>query len=169
MVNNRVAKEVANDIVNDQMKVLQKTIEYMAKKTSEDWERMARKVMDDYYSDYDKTTQKYNRTFEMRQKIITPVLKQDGFNWEAGVKFDVFGTMDHELEDFDEISIFQNFMHGHHGNKNYTVPTTGEQIKRNIYISPTPAKEVLDMYYKNYDRKIEEYFEDGLKLALLDR
>jgi len=169
MVNNRVAKEVANDIVNDQMKVLQKTIEYMAKKTSEDWERMARRVMDDYYSDYDKTTQKYERTFEMKNKIITPVLKQTGFDWEAGVDFD-FEQMDHDdITDTGEFWIWKNFMYGYHGNENYTVPTTGKKIKRNVYISSPPAKEVLDTYYKNYDSKIEEYFEDGLKLALLDR
>lgn len=164
-----IAKQIAKDIVNSQMQVLEKTVAYMARKTSEDWTRMARKVMDDYYSDYQFTAQLYDRTFSMRDNIIVPVLRQTGAGWEAGVEFD-YSRMDHgDMPQFREYDIFENFMYGQHGNEDYTVPGSNKEIMRNIYFTTPNARTVLDKYYQNYDAQMDKYFEEGLKLALLGK
>ena len=165
-----IAKEIAKDIVNSQMQVLEKTVAYMAQKTSEDWTRMAKKIMDDYYSDYRFTTMTYEQTFSMRDNVIVPVLKQTGTSWEAGVKFD-YSRMSHgdDITASGEFWILNNFLYGYHGNENYTNPKTGEKIKRNIFVTSPSAKTELDKYYQNYDAQMDKYFEEGLKLAMLGK
>lgn len=162
-----IAKQIADDIINDQKQILEKTIEYMAKKTSEDWERMARKVMDAYYDDYEQTGKYYKQTFNMRRNLIVPVFSQTSTGWEAGMKFD-YTKMDHgQMPKFREYDIFENFMYGQHGNEDYTVPKTGEQVIREIYFTRPNARTVLDKYYANYDRQLDIYFEEGLQKAML--
>lgn len=160
-----VTKNIANDIVSDQKQILEQAIAYMAQKTSEDWTRVAKKVMDDYYADYDKTTQRYKQTFSMRDTVV-PVLKRTSDGFEAGVEFD-FERMSHQdITDTGEYWILNNFMYGYHGNENYTLPD-GTKILRNIYRTTPHAKFILDEYYKNYDSQMDQYFDEGVKLAKL--
>lgn len=67
------------------------------------------------------------------------------------------------LSQFSEFAIFDNFMYGQHGNEDYTNPKTKEQVIRNIAFTTPFAKIVLDKYYKNYDSKIDAYFEEALR------
>lgn len=158
-----IAKQMAQDIVNSQMQVLEKTVAYMAQKTSEDWTRMARKVMDDYYNDYEKTGKYYPQTGDMQRNLIVPVLQQSGNQWEAGVKFD-YTRMNHgEMPQFREYDIWENFMYGQHGNEDYL------DSMRNIYFTRPYARMVLDKYYENYDSQMDKYFDEGLKLAMLGK
>ena len=164
-----IAKEIAKDIVNSQMQVLEKTVAYMAKKTSEDWTRAAIKVMDAYYFDYDHTGKYYKQTFSMRNNVIVPVLKQTGTNWEAGVEFD-YTRMGHgNMPQFREYDIFENFMYGQHGNEDYTVPNTNKEITRKIHFTTPYARMVLDKYYDDYGKTMDKYFDEGLKLAMLGK
>ena len=153
-----LAKEIAKDIIKDQKNKMQRAVEYVAQKTRDDWERMANRVMDAYYSDYDPKF--YDRTDELRN-IIVPVFKQNGNSYVAGMEFD-YSRMDHgALPKFNEYSIFENFMYGAHGNEDYTTPT-GKQVTRNIHFTNPHARSILDNYYSSYDSKIDLFWKEAL-------
>lgn len=164
-----VAKQIANDIINDQKQILEKTVEYIAKKTNEDWVEMAKKVMDAYYEDYEQTGKYYKQTFNMRRNLIVPVLTRTGTGWEAGMEFD-YTKMDHgQMPKFREYDIWENFMYGQHGNEDYTIKRTGEQVIREVYFTRPYARAVLDKYYANYDKQMDKYFDEGVRLAKLGK
>lgn len=153
-----VAREIAKDIIKDQKNKMQQAVEYVAQKTRDDWERMAHRVMDSYYSDYDPKF--YDRTDELRN-IIIPVFKQNGNAYVAGMEFD-YSRMDHSmLPQFSEYSIFENFMYGAHGNEDYTT-SIGKKITRDIHFTHPNARQILDNYYNNYDSKIDLFWKEAL-------
>lgn len=164
-----VVDRIVDDIVKDAEKTLNNVTKYVAKNVADDWETMARSVMDAYYSDYSKTTMRYKRTFSMSDDVIERVFKRSGDGYVAGVKFDP-SRMDHgNLPQFREYDIWENFMYGQHGNEDYTAPITRQQTTRNVYFTNPYAKAVLDKYYSTYDRQIDKHFEDGLKRVMLNK
>ena len=156
--------QIVDDIVKDAQQDLENVVEYVAKQVRNDWSRMAYWVMDKYYDDYRYTTKKYKRTFSMYNNAIVPILQKDGDGYTAGVEFD-WSRMDHgdDITNSGEFWILNNFLYGYHGNENYTVPSTGKQIKRNIYQTTPSANTVLDKYYENYDRFFDQHFEYAVK------
>lgn len=164
-----VVNQIVDDIVKDATKTLESTVKYVAEMTASDWERMARHVMDAYYSDYSETTGRYERTFSMRDNVIERVLRKDGDGYVAGIKFDPSRMNHGDLSQFREYDIWENFMYGQHGNEDYTTPKTKQQITRNVHFTTPYAKAVLDKYYGTYDRKVDKYFEEGLKRAMLGK
>ena len=156
--------QIIDDIVNDAQKDLENVVEYVAKQVRNDWSRMAQFVMDRYYDDYKYTTRRYKRTFSMYNNVITPILERDADGYTAGVEFD-WSRMNHGdgITDTGEFWILNNFLYGYHGNENYTVPGTGQKIKRNIYQTTPSANTVLDRYYENYDKFLDRHFDYAVK------
>lgn len=153
--------QLVDDIVKDATETLNNVTNHVAKKVADDWEDKAKHVMDAYYNT--ETAGYYERTGSLRN-TINRVLRQSGDGYVAGVEFDL-SRMSHDgLSQFSEFAIFDNFMYGQHGNEDYTVPKTKEQVVRNIAFTTPFAKIVLDKYYQNYDNKVDAYFEDALRI-----
>lgn len=152
--------QIVDDIVNDATETLNNVTNYVAKRTADDWEDMAKSVMDNYYAT--ETAGYYERTNSLRN-TINRVFAQSGDGYVVGVEFDLSRMSHAGLSQFSEFAIFDNFMYGQHGNEDYTNPKTKEQVIRNIAFTTPFAKIVLDKYYKNYDSKIDAYFEEALR------
>lgn len=162
MINARgIASQIANDIMVDVENDVRTAMSNVTKRASEDWERMARRMMDMYYSDHSKTTGRYHITGSLRN-VIVPIMKI-GDICEFGVEFD-YSRMNHgALPKFNEYSIWENFMYGAHGNEAYTVPSTGQMIDRNVVFSHPNTNSVLLDYFDSYDKILDRYFEDEFK------
>lgn len=153
--------QLVDDIVKDATKTLNKVTNYVAKRAADDWEHAAKSVMDDYYNT--ETAGYYERTDSLKNTIHR-VLKKSGDGYVAGVEFD-WARMSHDdVTAVGEFWIGKNFLYGYHGNENYTVPTTGEKIKRKIAFTDMPAEMVLDRYYQNYDNNVDRYFYEAISL-----
>lgn len=168
---NSLAKQIADDLIRDQKKRVERVVEYVAQRVSEDWEREARRVMDAYYVDY--KSDLYDRTNELRN-IIVPVKTRSGDIYTVGVEFDP-SLMNHNLttkknsafggmglsDRIGEEDIFKNFMYGAHGNEDYTT-STGKHITRDIHFTSPSPMEMLDNYYKNYDSRFDHFWKEAL-------
>ena len=153
--------QIVDDIVKDATETLNNVTNYVAKNAADDWERMAKSVMDTYYDT--ETAGYYKRTDSMRN-TVKRVLSKSGNGYTAGVEFDL-SRMSHDgLSQFSEFAIFDNFMYGQHGSEDYTSPKTGKPVIRNIAFTTPFAKIVLDKYYQNYDSKVDGYFEEALRI-----
>lgn len=161
-----VAKKIAEDITNDAKNTLNRVTRHIANKVANDWYIMATNVMDDYYGDYSQTTMTYKRTFSLLEDSFVPVFwKRNNAQtqttlYNVGIRF--YPTrMDHgRLDAFNEEEIWANFMRGEHGNKAYD----GNPNARKIAMTTPSPQSVLDEYYKNYDRKLDEYFAEAVRL-----
>ena len=156
-----VVNQIVDDIVQDATKTLNNITKYVAGRVADDWEEKARHVMDAYYST--ETAGYYERTFELRD-TVKRVMKKSGDRYTAGVEFDPSRMNHNGLSQFSEFAIMDNFMYGQHGNEDYTSPKTGKQITRNIVFTTPYARIVLDKYYQNYDSKINQYFEEAVRI-----
>lgn len=157
-----VANQIVDDIVKDATKTLSNVSSYIAERISYDWERMARHVMDAYYST--ETAGYYERTFSMRDNTVKRILEKNGDTYKAGAMFD-WSLMSHDdVTATGEFWIGKNFLYGYHGNENYTVPGTGEKIKRQIAMTFPSAQAVLDKYYENYDKQVDRYFNQAIRI-----
>ena len=156
-----VVNQIVDDIVKDATKTLNNVTEYVANRVADDWERMARHVMDAYYST--ETAGYYERTFELRD-TVQRILEKNGDVYSAGAMFD-WSRMSHDdVTATGEFWIGKNFLYGYHGNENYTVPGTGEKIKRHIAMTSPAAQAVLDKYYENYDKRVDRYFDQATRI-----
>lgn len=126
---------------------------YTAQKVEEDFLRVSKSVMDDYYNDYDPVV--YERMGERAD--IAGSLRDSfrGFNektkngYSAGVRFD-FQLMDHiGVTHTGEFHIMENFMEGVHGSPNVKVTVPG-------------AWDILQGYFNNYGPKLDKHYNDGL-------
>ena len=153
--------QIVDYIVNDVTETLNNVTKYVATRAADDWENEANSVMDAYYST--ETAGYYKRTGSLRN-TVKRIFEQGGGGYTAGVEFDL-SRMSHDgLSQFSEFAIFDNFMYGQHGNEDYTLPKTGEQILRNIAFTTPFAKIALDKYYQNYDSKVDGYFNEALRI-----
>lgn len=160
MSNARIDQFV-DDIVKDATKTLKKVTKYVATRAADDWQEQGKRVMDAYYST--ETAGYYERTFELRD-TVQRVMKKSGDGYVAGMMFD-FSKMYHDdITATGEFWIGKNFLYGYHGNENYTIPGTGEKIKRHISFTDPPAQMILDRYYKNYDDRVDRYFYEAISL-----
>jgi hypothetical protein len=157
-----VVNQIVDDIVKDATRTLDNVTEYDANRAADDWERIARHVMDAYYST--ETAGYYERTFLMRDNTIKRILEKDGDAYKAGAMFD-WSVMSHgDVTSTGEFWIGKNFLYGYHGNENYTVPGTGEKVKRKIATTSPSAQSVLDRYYENYGKQVDRYFDQAIRI-----
>ena len=157
-----VVNQFVDDIVKDATKTLDNVTDYVANKAADDLVRIAHHVMDAYYST--ETAGYYERTFSMRDNTIKRILEKGGDSYIAGAMFD-WSLMDHDdVTATGEFWIGKNFLYGYHGNENYTVPSTGEKIKRNIFKTNPPAQAVMDKYYEGYDKQVDRYFDQAIRI-----
>lgn len=152
--------QLIDDIVKEETKNLYNVVGYMGRMIEADWTIYSRRVMDDYYRDYQFTTQRYKQTGSLRN-VVEPVHRQRGGKHTAGIRLDPERMYHGELPQFNEEGILDNFMSGMHGNIPYTIPGTGEKISRYIQITRPSAEQMLDNYYHRYDSRIDKFFEDG--------
>ena len=134
-------------------KGLNDALAYTAQKVEEDFLRVSKSVMDNYYNDYDPVI--YERMGE-RDDISGSL--RDAFRginektkngYSAGVYFD-FQLMDHlGVTHTGEYHIMENFMKGVHGSPSVKVTVPG-------------AWEVLEKYYDQYETRLDKHYEDGL-------
>ena len=76
------------------------------------------------------------------------------------IKFNPSNMGHGPLPMFSEEGIWSNFMEGAHGSSTYN----GVENARNIVMTSPSPRTVLDEYYNNYDRKLDEYFNEAVKL-----
>ena len=156
--------ELVNNVVKDNVNKLEHIVAFVATSVKYDWEREARRVLDDYYSDSSELTGRYKRTDELMKNVVVPVLETSGNNYIAGIKFDPSRMNHDDAFQFGEYGIWLNFLYGRHGTEDYTSPLTGDYVRRNIHFTTPYARSVLDKYYDNYDKKIDEFFKMGKDL-----
>lgn len=155
-----LADKIAADIANDARNTLNRITRHMASRAADDWMQKATSVMDDYYGDYSQTTMRYNRTYSLFSDAIVPVFWKKNHMYTVGIKFSP-GQMDHgAMPAFNEDAIFENFMSGAHGNTKYN----GVENARKIFTTSPSAKSVLDAYYDNYDKKLDGFFNEAVRL-----
>lgn len=157
-----VVNQIVDDIVKDATKTLDNITEYVANKVADDWERMAHHVMDAYYST--ETYGYYGRTFSMMDNTVQRVLEKNKDGYIAGAMFDWSKMSHNDVTATGEFWIGKNFLYGYHGNENYTVPGTGEKVKRKIAMTSPSAQSVMDKYYENYDKQVDRYFEQAIRI-----
>jgi hypothetical protein len=155
-----VVDKIVEDITNDAKNTLNRVTRHIASRVADDWLIKAVSVMDDYYADYSETTMRYKRTYSLFNDSIVPVFWKKNGMYTAGIKFNP-NAMDHDvLPMFNEESIWENFMSGAHGNTAYA----GVKNARKIFTTTPSAQSVLDDYYNNYDKKLDEYFDEAVRL-----
>ena len=155
-----VADQIAADITNDARNTLNRVTRHIASRVADDWILKASSVMDDYYADYSSTTMRYNRTYSLFGDSIIPVFWKKGGMYTAGIKFNP-NSMNHGiLPMFSEEAIWSNFMSGAHGNTTYA----GVENARKIAVTSPSPKYVLDEYYKDYDIKLDGFFNEAVRL-----
>lgn len=154
---NSIAKQIVEDITKDAKNRLNRAVRHIAISSRNDWEKISKSVMDQYYYDYAETTMRYNGTFSLYNDLIVPIFWKKDSNYNVGIRF-YPGNMSHgTLPMFSEDAIYQNFMSGAHGNTKYA----GVENARHIFVTSPSPESVFDKYYKNYDKQIDKYFEEG--------
>jgi hypothetical protein len=155
-----IADQIVEDIANDARNTLNRVTRHIAKRVADDWMIVATHVMDDYYGDYSETTMRYKRTYSLFNDAIVPVFWKKNDMYTVGVKFNPFNMKHRPLPMFNEEDIFGNFMEGKHGNEAYA----GSPNARDIAITSPGPKSVLDAYYNNYDKQLNKYFNEAVRL-----
>lgn len=154
---NNAMDQIVDDIVKDVTNRLNRAVRHIAVSAHKDWVDVSKSVMDKYYYDYAETTMRYDSTFSMYNDLIVPIFWKKDKNYNIGIRF-YPNKMDHgKLPKFTEEAIYENFMSGAHGNTRYA----GVENARNIFMTAPSAQSVLDIYYNNYDKQIDKYFEEG--------
>jgi hypothetical protein len=152
-------------IIKDNEDTLNNIVDFMATMIKIDWQCKVDEVLDNYYQDHlNGNRYKNKRTKSLYNDVTLPICNKIGSSYVTGVMF-FPDLMSHSpLKQFNEEGIFENFMTGAHGNVPYTMPGTGEKIERKIHYTSPSAQSILDKYYNDYDKKIDEFWALGKAL-----